>query len=273
MEMSSQELSLIFGLVKERTGIQMNESKKALLMNRLSKRVSALGLGSYAEYYRYLTQSPGAGEETSRFIDAVTTNETFFFRAPKLWDFFASKYLPERYRASPDSEVKLWCAASSSGEEPYTIAMICEEFAKSHPKFCWSLEASDISNDILGKAHAGVYDARSLEQLPPRFLKIWFDPVGEAGKFAVKEALKKKVRFFRHKLQDPPPGKDYDVIFVRNVFIYFDLPTKEAIVGKFRSILKDEGMLIIGESESLVNVKNDFKYISPSIYRKEGRPS
>ena len=266
MDATSQELGLIFGLIREKTGIQMNESKKALLINRLSRRLAALKLDSYEEYYRYLKKGDEA--EMSRFIDAVTTNETFFFRAPKMWDFFSSKFIPEYFRESQGKPLKIWSAAASSGEEPYTIAILCEEFAKTHSKFQWSLQSSDISEEMLRKCREGEYDSRSVEIVPKPLLKSWFD-APEPGRYLVKEDLKKKVKFFRHKLQDPVPGKEFDVIFVRNVLIYFDIPTKEAIVRSFHAALKSGGLIIVGESESLVNIKTDFKYVAPSIYQKE----
>lgn len=264
-EMSPEDFSRFVQEVYRLTRIHMDTSKRALLINRLEKRLRDLNLSSFDEYYRYLKRESA---EAPKFIDAVTTNETYFFRAPKIWEFFGSIYLSKWFEANRGKTLAVWCAAASSGEEPYTIALICEEFAKSHPGFLWTLKASDISEEMIQKCRDARYSGRAIEKVEPKLLKRYFD-VNERGEHAVKAELKKKIGFFTHRLQDEAKFGPYDIIFLRNVLIYFDVPTKELVLGHAQKALKPGGTLVVGESEGLLNVKFGLKYLMPSVYTKE----
>lgn len=263
-DMGQREFEEFVDLVYKYTRIRMNESKRALLVNRLGKRVRDLGLRDFKAYRDHLVLDEG---EKIRFIDAVTTNETFFFRAPKVWEYFSQtmlKSIAEKARAKP---LQIWCGAASSGDEPYTIAMLCEEFAASHARFTWQLHASDISTDMLERCRQGQYAGRAIEKIDPRLLKKYFEP--KDGTYRVRDALKRKVRFFRHRLQDPPPMAGLDIVFLRNVMIYFDAETKDAMLSAIYDALAPGGYLVVGESEGLVNIKAPFRYLVPSVYQKE----
>ncbi len=266
MRLSDHELKQFTALVRKLTGIQMNEQKRSLLENRLGRRISALGLKSYLDYLKLLeTQGEGSPEYT-KFVDAVTTNETFFFRAPKVWEWFSRSYLPQWYGKNKNQTLNMWCAASSSGEEPYTIAMLCEEFALRNPDFRWTLKASDISEEMLANCKKATYSGRSIELIEPPLLRRYFSQKGDD--FTVVPELRSKIRFFKHNLQEKPPTQVMDLIWLRNVMIYFDLPTKEKILNEMFQVVRPDGFLVVGESEGMIGVKNDFKFVQASIYHR-----
>jgi len=267
-ELSDKTLRKFAELVLKLTGIQMNEQKRALLENRLNKRLRALSLATYDQYYDYLT-GPGVDPaEIVRFTDVVTTNETYFFRTPRVWEYFQKTFLPEWLKANQGATLQMWCGASSSGEEPYTIGILCEEFAASHPGFSWSLKASDISEEMLAHCQEATYSGRSIETVDPQRLKKFFKP-GKDGAQTLIQDVRGKIKFFKHNLHDHPPLSKLDLVFLRNVMIYFDVPTKERLLTAMHGALKPGGTLIVGESEGLIGVKTPFKYLQPSIYRKE----
>lgn len=265
-DMSAEDLKLFVELVYKKTGIKMGPEKKALLVNRLAKRMRALKIETYSEYYKFLT-SKASDKDVQDFIDSVTTNETYFFRTPAVWDYFSKQFLPEWFAANKGKSLKLWCAASSSGEEPYTIGLLCTEFAEKNPGFTWSLVASDISEEMLRKCQAGTYSGRSIEHVSPARLKKYFQS-DDGTTYKVASTVKSNIRFIRHNLLEKPKQSQFDLIFIRNVMIYFDVQTKEKILAFMEESLKNQSVLVIGESEGMVGVKTGFKYQCPSIYKK-----
>lgn len=264
-KMSDEEFNNLVDLVFEHTSIRMNSSKRHLLINRLSRRLRELGIDSYQQYYLFI-KSPKGKSELGSFIDSVTTNETYFYRAPKIWDYFYQEYLPEWYNSLKIKKpLKMWCSASSSGEEPYTIGIFCEEFKSKHKDFSWSLAASDISNEMITRCKTGIYSGRSISKLKPIFLKKYFSPLPNE-EYEVQNTIKKNINFFTHRLQDNPKGRGFDIIFLRNVMIYFDKEVKEIVLKQMEKAINPGGILVIGESEGLVNLDTNFKYIKPSIY-------
>lgn len=229
----------------------MHEGKKNLLMNRLKSRLKSHNLNSYEDYYRLIKDKNIRSDEVQDFIDAVTTNETYFFRCDRVWDFFQNKFLPEWYENHKLGSLNIWCAATSSGEEPYTIALSCKEFEEKNPNFRWTFEGSDISLEMLDRCKEGKYKGRSLDKVPKPLLKKYFDEVQD-GYFQVSSDLRKKMRFFQHKLQDSPPKKKYDIVFIRNVLIYFDVPTKKKVLEAIYSVLRPGGIVILGEAENTI---------------------
>ncbi|MCP5464147.1 MAG: protein-glutamate O-methyltransferase CheR [Deltaproteobacteria bacterium] len=267
-DMTDQELNLFIDLVKEHTGIKMHQGKKMLLVNRLNKRMRTLGMDRYREYYNFVADPLKGKDEVFNFIDAVTTNETYFYRAPKVWDFFQNDFLVNWRKDNPTGKLKIWSAASSSGEEPYTIALCCAEFEKKDKGFSWQEEASDISDQMIKLCNEGRYKGRAIENVPKPQLKEYFEKIDEEW-FRVQASLKRKVKFFKHKLQDKPKGSGYDIIFLRNVMIYFEKDTKALILEHMSNALKPNGILVIGESEGLIGVEHDFKFYKPSVYQKK----
>lgn len=266
IKLKPTELNLLIALVFKITGIRMHEGKSELLKNRLRPLLKKHNLASYKEYYDFVNNQQTNKVILSEFVDAVTTNETYFYRTPKLWQFFADEFLPEFHQKNNLKELKVWCAASSSGEEPYTLGILMSEFAAKNSTFRWSLKASDISKGILAKCAQASYQGRAIAQLSKAWLQKYFDKKDEV--YTVKTDLKKKIRFFQHNLRDKPPYQGFDIIFLRNVMIYFDVPTKDKILDWMYKVLNPNGILVLGESEAITTQKKGFQYLKPSIYRK-----
>jgi chemotaxis protein methyltransferase CheR len=235
----------------------MKPHKKVLVANRLRKRVLVLELSSYEEYYKYLIENEHL--ELESFIDAVSTNETFFFRGKDHFDLLSQALLPELFRQK--DHINIWSAACSSGEEPYTLRIIINDIIDSSGKKSAKILATDISHEIIEKAKKGIYKNYSVRFVPPGSLKKYFQKDGALYK--LNNEVKRGVRFkVQNLLHDPPPDTNFDIIFCRNVMIYFDRKTKQRISDEvFAEVLRPNGYLFIGHSESLNYVSNRFKYV------------
>ena len=245
-------------------GIALNDSKRALVSGRLDKRLRHHGMSSYGEYFR-LIGKPGFERETSIAIDLLTTNETYFFREPRHFEFLTRQVFPRLAAGRP---LRFWSAASSSGEEAYTMAMLAAEYCKTRQ---WEIIGTDISYRVLEKARKGLYPISCADKIPIRFLKKYcLKGSGDYDVFfLINSALRKHVKFIHANLNDALPNLGrFDVIFLRNVMIYFDIPTKQSLVQRIQDYLSPGGYLIVGHSESLNGMKNDLRMVAPSIYRK-----
>lgn len=268
-EMDRPTLERVIGLVHKFTGITMSDQKKTLLQGRLRRRMRALSLFTYNEYLDYIAKNK---DEVQAFINSVTTNETSFFRTERVWNFFQNEFLPDWYKKNPGRTLKVWSAASSSGEEAYTIIICCLEFKLLRPDFNFKISASDISTDVLKEAIEARYVQRSVEHFRnhnkfifDKYLRLESDEV-----FAVKDELKKFAEFYVHNLFDPPKQKkNFDIVFLRNVLIYFEQKDQEKVLLNISEGLVDEGTLIIGESESLNRSETPFKYHLACVYKIE----
>jgi chemotaxis protein methyltransferase CheR len=257
-------------LIYRETGIHMRESKRILVSNRLRKRIVALGLHSYDDYYRYLTETEQGAGELPNFIDAVSTNETYFYRGDNQFQALKQVILPELFPRR--SSLKIWSAGCSTGEEPYTIAIIVLEAASA---LGWEgtpeIIATDINTEVVARAREGVYRGRTLKFMPPGLISRYFQPAGD-GEYRMDEEVRRYVRFAVHNLlRQEPPAYGVDVIFCRNVMIYFDRETQQRLVDQvFRKALRPDGYLLIGHSESLIGKSAYFRYahiMKAPIYR------
>lgn len=250
-------------LYKE-TGIVLNDSKHTLVTGRLGKRLRYHGFSSYSEYFR-LFGTLGFEQETSMAIDLLTTNETYFFREPKHFDFLTQHFFSEHPAGRP---LRFWSAASSSGEEAYTLAMLAAEFSKTQQ---WEIIGTDISSRVLEKARSALYPINAAEKIPTPLLKKYcLKGNGEYDGFLlIESALRSRVKFMHVNLNDTLPDLGrFDVIFLRNVMIYFDMPTKQRLLGRIQQHLQPGGYLFTSHSESLTGIKTELTLVSPSIYRK-----
>jgi chemotaxis protein methyltransferase CheR len=267
---TNEEFERFRALVYRESGISLNDSKRSLVVSRLAKRLRDLGLDTFQQYYSLVTGDSGE-EEFTRMLDLISTNKTDFFREPKHFDFLREQILPE---LTSTKHVRIWSSASSSGEEPYTIAMTLYDGVQTPMLWDFQILASDLSTRVLARATSGVYDAERVRDLPDETVKRHFlnGRGAAAGKVKVKPHLSSMVTFRRINLMDEsyPIKMPLDVIFCRNVMIYFDRPTQEQLIAKFHRYLKPGGYLFIGHSESLQWLENSFKSIAPTIYRKEG---
>ncbi|MDN2676131.1 protein-glutamate O-methyltransferase CheR [Janthinobacterium sp. SUN033] len=264
--LTPEVLTTLIALVRQHTGIAMTARKSVLLERRLQPRLQALSLHSYQAY---LDRVASDRDEVAHFIDLVTTNDTLFFRTPSIWDYFRDRYLPAWARAHPDGCLAIWSAAAASGEELYSIAMLCEQFKLQAPAFRYQILASDISQQILGAARAGQYSGRSVERIRlshPDLLRKYFTPAPYGVK--VNEELRQHVSFAQHNLLEAlRPAQRFDLVFLRNVLIYFDAEHQETVLRQARLSLKDEGRLILGESETIARLGTGYQFEFPMIYK------
>lgn len=248
--LTDKEFKQYCTIVYNECGIHLTGEKRQLLNARLSKRLRMLGVEAN-EYIRIIEQNP---EERCRFVDAISTNHTFFFRQSKSFSHI------------DQSCKQIWCAAASSGEEPYSLAAYCHS-RNIHA----SILATDISNTCLEKARRGIYPISSKNDIPADILKKCFQKGCKqwTGFMRVQPTIKEMVQFERYNLLDSNvPGRVFDIIFCRNVMIYFDSLTKETVVRNLTSALKPKGYFIIGGAESLSGLNHQLKYVEPSVYMK-----
>ncbi len=269
VDLESPTLELVLNLVHKLTGISMGVNKKTLIQGRLRPRIRKLGLESYAKYLDYLNSNK---EEIQVFINLVTTNETSFFRTQRVWDYFNKDFLASWWAANPRKSLKIWSGASSSGEEVYTIGICCEEFKLKNPGFTYQILGSDISTEVLVIADRAEYLGRSIEAFKTSN-RILFDrymqPSGDM--FKVHYEVKAKIRFEIHNLFTLPKERNhFDIVFLRNVLIYFEPADIEKVLANLSKAIANQGILIIGESESLNSLKTNFKYKQPLVYEKIG---
>lgn len=245
-------------------GINLSPAKKALVAGRLFKRLKHHQLNSYGDYFQ-LIMGHEATAELQVALDLLTTNETYFFREPKHFDFLREQVLP---KAMAGKTFRLWSAASSSGEEPYSLAMTLADGLGSTP---WEIIGSDISSQVLAKARSGHYPlARARTIAQPLLVKHCLKGTGrQEGTFLIERSLRERVHFMQINLNEELPKiGEFEVIFLRNVMIYFDQDTKRKVVARMLPLLKPGGYFIVSHSESLNGISEALKLITPSIYRK-----
>ncbi|MCP5002867.1 MAG: protein-glutamate O-methyltransferase CheR [Planctomycetes bacterium] len=274
--LSNKEFDLFRGLIYKTSGISLAESKKELVKSRLSKRLTARNIGSFEDYYKFVTKADKSGEELVHLLDSISTNKTDFFREKKHFDFLNTKLLPELLTSkekAKNKKLRVWCAASSSGEEPYTLAMtILDHVTPKKGGWDVKLLATDISTKILQKAIRGVYKEETVRDIPKNLLCAHFSKVNINNTifYQAKDHLKEIITFRRFNLMTPkfPFKNKFDFLFCRNVMIYFDPETQERLVAKFYDFLPKDGYLFIGHSETLAKKATNFKYVQPALYQK-----
>lgn len=270
MRITPEEFRTFSVYVKDNFGINLTDKKKTLVTSRLNSVVEKHGYESFTAYFNHVA-SDASGKSVIELLNRITTNHTFFYREKKHFEFLQEDVLPELVqRERHERDLRIWSAGCSSGEEPYTLAMILSEFLGPDRRL-WDTKilATDISTSALLKAKAGVYAKRSLEELPALWRVKYLEPY-EKEFLRVSESLRGELILRRFNLMNPFPFKrKFHVIFCRNVMIYFDAPTKAALVEKFHRHLEPGGYLFIGHSESIDRSRSDFRYIRPAVYRKD----
>lgn len=244
------------------TGIQLNDNRKTLVVNRLNKRLRLCKLPSYHDYLLYMEKNP---DEIQAFVDAITTNETSFFRENQHFEYLSSVV---NSMVNPSQTLKVWSAACSIGAEPYTLAMVLKKHLASG---LFEILASDINRTVLDIAKTGIYPLEMSEKIAQDYLKLFClkGYADQSGKFAVKKILRKHIKFEAINLNEHLPSIGmFDVVFLRNMLIYFDNKKKEEIVCRIGEKIKSGGLLFVGSSETLNWFNVPFEQINPSVYRK-----
>jgi len=269
---SSRDYARLCELVYAEAGIRLGTEKKIMLEARIRRRLKALELHSYGQYCDYLFGRQGRKEEIVHFIDVVTTNKTDFFREPRHFDFLVDRALPEVSRNESGRPFLIWSAGCSTGEEPYTMAIVLSEYAQSHPGFRFRILASDISTVVLGKAELGVYTSDVVAPVAAQLRRKYFMRSRQPGSERVRVVpeLRRSIEFRRLNFMDADYGiaEKADAIFCRNVIIYFDRPTQERILLKLANCLMPGGYMFVGHSETLHDMNLPLEPVAPALYRR-----
>ncbi len=266
--MTSSDLLTFQNLLYEKSGIVLADSKRALVESRVTKRLRALNMQSFPEYLQYLNEDK-SGEELVQLIDVISTNITRFFREADHFELLESTLAG--WAAKGTQRVRIWSAACSTGEEPYTIGMTVDKLVKEHG-LDLKILATDISTRVLAHAKAGIYEEDRLAKIPDDLKSKYFRPKQGQGKqrYEVSDQLKRLMMFHRLNFTVfPYPIKGiFDVIFCRNAMIYFDRDLRTKMVREFAHLLKPGGLLMIGHAETLIGLENQYRTIKPSVYQR-----
>lgn len=269
VEITDKEFSQLVSFIKKNYGINIKEEKRAMLTGRLYNTLAQYGYKNFTEFYNKLI-SDDSREAVITLVNKITTNHTYFMREKDHFDYFQSTVLPYLEKTVESRDLRIWCAACSTGEESYTLAMIIDEYF-GEKKIYWDtkLLATDISEKVLTTAKLGIYDKENTQVLPPNWRMNYFKPYNK-DKLIVTDKIKNEVIYRKFNLMEKnfPFKKKFHVIFCRNVMIYFDNETKDALIRKFYDFMEDGGYLFIGHSESILRSETNFKYIRPAVYRK-----
>jgi len=266
-DLTEAQFNAISSLVKSLAGINLTDAKKELVRARLTKRLRKLGLATFDDYVEYL-QNDTTGAELVAMLDVLSTNTTYFFREAKHFEWLRQEVLP---RLAARRRVRIWSAGCSSGEEPYSIAIVLLEAIPDLADWDAAILATDLSTEVLARARQGIYPASRLREVPPMLLGRHFTLLATKPErtYRVNDPVRRLVHFARLNLMGQWPMKGpFDVIFCRNVMIYFDRPTRQDLIARFHSILAPGGTLFIGHSESLTGINHSFRYVLPTVYRK-----
>lgn len=273
-ELTRTEYELFRELIYSQSGINLGEQKMQLLRARLGKRMRVGSFKSFRAYYDYIRNDP-TGDELCELLNAVSTNTTHFFRESKHFEFLAvtlRSWMTDSAWRAKHNPVRIWSAASSTGEEPYSIAMTVHDLMQDMTDLTFKILATDISTRVLERAKRGVYPATSAESIPQVFRSRYLTKTRLDGDSAVqiRPELARHVRFERFNLMNEtfPFRNPFDIIFCRNVMIYFDRPTQEKLVARFYRHLAPGGYLLIGHSESLQTLSHPFTYRQATVYQK-----
>jgi chemotaxis protein methyltransferase CheR len=261
-----QQVQKISELVYRAAGINLKQNKEALVRARLMKRLRSLGIRRVSDYLDLIEKNPD-GEEIGCLIDVMTTNKTSFFREMEHFNFLRDSVLPQLTA----SRLRFWSAACSSGEEPYTLAIILREHLPDMEARDVRILATDISRRVLQKARQAVYSRTVVQEAPlPQYRKYFVGlPHDRNGAVRVAADAQRMVHLAYLNLMEPWPMKGgFQVIFCRNVMIYFDRPTQQTLIQRFWDVLEDGGYLFVGHSEGLSAIQHRFRYIRPAVYRK-----
>jgi len=267
--LSERNFVRICAVIRDACGIQTTSKKRTLVEGRMRRRMRALNITDPNAYSRLLLENDPAQEELAHFIDAVTTNKTDFFREPKHFDYLREHLFPQAVAAGQRS-VKMWSAASSTGAEAYTLAMVADDFFTSRSGFKVTILATDISSEVLGAGVAALYPVTMMEPIPESFRRryIMLARDSSRGQFRIVPKLRNQVKFQRINLIDDRYrfDRDYDIIFLRNVLIYFDRATQKAVLERLAAHLKPGGHLFLGHSETLAGHGLPLKQVANTIF-------
>lgn len=272
LRMDDESFDRLSMYVTREYGIKLPVNKKSMLESRLNKKVKSLGMGNYRQFLEYIFSDEGKHRELVNVIDLITTNKTDFFREPAHFQYLQQSFLPDYVKEYGYRNLNVWSAGCSTGEEPYTLIMVFEEFKKHHPFFTYSLTASDISTRVIQTSYNGIYHKDRIAEIPPDMKRTYFlRSKKDDDLVRVKPEFRKNITYRRVNLMDNAYGMQnasLDIIFCRNVLIYFDKPVQEKVIRKFAACLRPGGLLFLGHSESLMGMNVTMKQLRPTVYQQ-----
>jgi chemotaxis protein methyltransferase CheR len=275
-ELTDEEYAKFCGLIYRKSGIRIADNKRVMVGNRVRRRLRATGIAGFREYYAFLTSPAGAGE-MPQFLDEITTNETYFFRDPQHYRWLGDEFLPGVTRLAAlrkhPRRLRIWSAACSTGEEPYSMAI---EILEKRPIIAgWNIKVlgTDLSGAALAEARAGRYDARAVRHVDPGRRLAFFDEDPAAGRWTVRPDVKALVTWKLHNLMTPLADEPYDCIFIKNVLIYFDKDSKQVVVKNLIEAMAAGGYLVVGPTEGVYNMLDSLNRVKPWLYQKPGGSS
>ena len=265
-----KEYDYLTQYIKANYGINLKEEKQQMVAGRLQKVLQEHGFTNFTEYNNYIMKDK-TGKAAAILINHITTNHTFFMREAEHFNYFRETVLPYLHNTVKDKDLRIWCAGCSTGEEPYTLAMLIDEYLGQEKKF-WDSKilATDLSSRVLEKASKGEYNNDEMANLPKPWRINYVKPINKEKSIIVNK-IKNEVIFRKFNLMEPkfPFKRKLHAIFCRNVMIYFDTATRNELINKFYDSLEYGGYLFIGHSETINRDETKFKYIKPAVYRKE----
>ncbi|KIC35643.1 chemotaxis protein CheR [Leisingera sp. ANG-M7] len=271
--MSDGDFTKLRAIVHRNTGITIGETRKTMLVSRLRRRLREVEEPSFASYISRLASDPA---EMQELTNRVTTNETYFYRTPRVWDYFQDVFLPEFQARGENLRMRVWSAAASTGEEAHTIGTILEQKRLEKPGFDYSVLGTDVSSRVLDVAQKGVYNGRSIARFRKEKPDLFASHMkgSDADGYKAVPQIRARLKFKLHNLLERLGGTSpFDVVFLRNVLIYFTDEDQEKILQHVRELIKPDGVLFIGESETLNNLRTGFEQLAPIIYRPSARVS
>jgi len=272
--MSNKDFQRLSQFIYKQCGIKMTTAKKTMLEARLNKRLRMLQMYSFTDYCDYLFSQNGMESELVQMIDVVTTNKTDFFREPDHFEYLVQQVIPqwERRHGNRGRKLSVWSAGCSTGEEPYTLAMILSDYAEENPGFAFNILATDISTRVLEKARQAIYEEDRVDPVPMAMKKKYLLRSKDRSNplVRVNPALREKIHFRRLNFMDDEFGmrEPLDIIFCRNVIIYFDRPTQEQVLNHFYRLMAPGAHIFMGHSETLNGLDVPLVSVHPTVYRK-----
>lgn len=264
---TQKDFKFIRDLVAEQTGIALSEAKTHMVYSRLSRRLRSLNIPSFAQYCDYLNNGPT--DELANFVNALTTNLTAFFRENHHFEFLAKSLLPDIFAAKDNKRVRIWSAGCSTGEEPYSLAIVLREHMPRSQNWDVKILATDLDSNVVAKAASGIYEENRLNGVSAQRMKRFFTRNRNTNQVKVKPEIQELITFKQLNLMHEWPMKGpFDFIFCRNVVIYFNKDTQKILFKRFADMTVDRGFLFIGHSESLFKVSTQYQLIGNTIYQK-----
>lgn len=271
IKMDNDSFQRLSTYVTSEYGIKLPPSKRSMLESRLNKKVKSLGLTNYTQFVNHILGDEGKHSDLLDVIDLITTNKTDFFREPDHFKFLTNTFLPQWMEQANGKSLNIWSAGCSTGEEPYTLVMVLEEFRRKYPALNYNILASDVSFRVLQSAYQGIYTGDKVSALPLDLQrKFLLRSKTQPDLYRIKPEYRKKISFKRINLMDevyPVTPGEFHIIFCRNVLIYFDKQVQEKLIRNFSSHLYGQGILFLGHSESMMGMDVPFRQLRPTVYQ------